>query len=260
MGRFRNAIVWTAGLAAALPFLLPAQVPPATLQQSLPPLEVPFVGCPANGQTGFVPAPQGAARRFPIPSSAAGALAYYKATHGPGVLAPRGWHCEGLFGSSAFNLFVSSRPLTRQGKFSDGWRVVGPAVQATRMNGGTMGRFAVAALIKRVFPAFRWFADELENGMRLMEEPFAPLPSGPYPHDTLVYRSDRTVEYTTPAFAEGLGTLSSLAARGGPIVGAVGVLPTQDTDAWRLALRLPPRLAHLRRFIVDIAESDASSW
>jgi hypothetical protein len=114
-------------------------------------------------------------------------------------------------------------------------------VQATLLYGGTSGRFFVAALVKRVFPAFRWYAAELENGLHLMEEPFDPLPSGPSPHDTLVFRSDRTVEYT-PAPAQCLGTLSRLS--------------NPDINAWRLALRLP----HPRRPIVEVAESDAATW
>jgi hypothetical protein len=237
-------------LAAALPCLLPAQLPPA---------EVPFVGCPTDGQLGLEPAPQGAPRRFPIPAAAARSLAYYQATHGPGILAPRGWHCHGVSGSYSLHVYVSPRPLGSELRGNDG-HLAGPAVQATLLDGGTSGRFAVAALVKRVLPAFRWYADELENGLRLMEEPFAPLPSGPYPQDTLVYRSDRTIEYSTPARAEGLGTLSRLSASGGPIVGAAGILSNPDINAWRLALRLPKRLAHLRRPIVDIAESDAATW
>ncbi|HUA18015.1 MAG TPA: hypothetical protein VMB25_04665, partial [Bryobacteraceae bacterium] len=53
---------------------------------------VPFVGCAADGQAGPVQAPKGHDREVRMGTRTAERLAYYKDT-GPGVLAPRGWHC-----------------------------------------------------------------------------------------------------------------------------------------------------------------------
>src|SRR5262245_10090325 len=60
---------------------------------------VPFVGCVSFGQVERLEAPRGTSLGLPISSKDARALAYYKSADGIGVLAPRGWYCEGVSGS-----------------------------------------------------------------------------------------------------------------------------------------------------------------
>ena len=76
---------------------------------------VPFVGCLSDGQLGTQPAPK--PRNTPVlASSVARQLAFYAASDGPGVLAPRGWHCFGVYGSNGSGLLVTPEELD-PGKF-----------------------------------------------------------------------------------------------------------------------------------------------
>ena len=56
-----------------------------------------------------------------ISPAAALRLAYYKAQYGPGVLAPRGWHCFSTYGSDGANLFVSPDAIDAKALFSPDW-------------------------------------------------------------------------------------------------------------------------------------------
>ena len=73
---------------------------------------VPFVGCPSDGQAGPVPAPRGKSKSVRIDAKAAQQLAYYESTQHFGVLAPRGWHCFGTYGSDGNSLFVSLEAIS----------------------------------------------------------------------------------------------------------------------------------------------------
>ena len=74
------------------------------------PSVIPFVGCESFGQIQKLEAPKGSGTSLSISSKDAPRLAYYKSADGIGVLAPRGWYCEGASGSSGSGLFVSPRP------------------------------------------------------------------------------------------------------------------------------------------------------
>ena len=65
---------------------------------------VPFVGCKSDGQVGPQDAPTGEPKTVTISPELAQMIAYYKASDGSGVLAPRGWYCFGTYGSSGSNL------------------------------------------------------------------------------------------------------------------------------------------------------------
>src|SRR5689334_17256314 len=54
-----------------------------------------------------VPAPDVLSEVPVVPEIVAGDLAHYVAASGPGVLAPRGWHCLGLHGSNGNQLVVT---------------------------------------------------------------------------------------------------------------------------------------------------------
>src|SRR5580698_5306558 len=123
---------------------------------------VPFVGCKSDGQAGPVDAPSGTSKAVPSSAGAAQRLAYYKAASAFGTLAPRGWYCFGTYGSAGASLYVSPEPIARAALFSADWTgFTGPAIQISLSDGGTSGRFQVARMIARVFPAHRAFADQV---------------------------------------------------------------------------------------------------
>ncbi|HEY0162991.1 MAG TPA: hypothetical protein VGB69_09960 [Edaphobacter sp.] len=181
-------------------------------------------------------------------------LAYYKAEHGPGVLAPRGWYCFGTYGSSGSSLFVSPSPLDSALLLSSkGKGFTSPVIQLTSEYGDTSGRFGVARVIARVFPKYRAFVKKvIAEGIVSSTE----FPAGPYPKDRLVYRSSEIVEYQTPAQMEGLGTHSRLLPSTLPISG-VAVLVGQEPDLLFLTSRLPSNMADLTAIILRQVEEDA---
>src|SRR5215471_420993 len=84
--------------------------------------------------------------------------------------------------------------------------------------GETSGRFEVAAIVARVFPAYSWFVKAvIDEGIL----PASDFPFGPFPNDKLTYRGKTIVEFQTPANTEGLGTASRLLKNNAPIDGAV---------------------------------------
>jgi len=213
---------------------------------------VPFVGCDSDGQAGPINAPT--APEIPVPANAeqAGKLAYYKAAEGLGALAPRDWYCFATYGSGGETLYITPQPIDRTNIFSKGPAGDGgPAVVVTYRFGGTSGRFSVAEVIAKVFPAHRPFAVEV---MKELDQSPA---FGPYPDDTLVYKSNELVEYRTPAQTEGLGTYWWLTKSTLPIQGAA-LLIGPETDVALLAVRLPPDLNGLTRTIVDQFEAEAA--
>ncbi len=91
-------------------------------------------------------------------------------------------------------------------------------MEVNNINGENSGRNDLAELIARVFPAYRSFA-------RRVWDFDSPLPSGPYPKDTLTYRGNVIVEYITPARTEGLGNFNSWLGKNDlPIAGAAILL------------------------------------
>jgi hypothetical protein len=215
---------------------------------------VPFVGCEADGQTGPLKAPGGKSVQVLISADAASRLAYYKSEEGLGVLAPRGWHCFGVYGSNGYSLYVSPERITATEVFSSNWKgFAGPAIELAAQNGDTSGRFTVARVIARVFPERKPFVE------RVIAEGVAPadsFPPGPYPADKLTYRSNQMVEYATPANADGLGTDSRLIKSTQPISG-VAILVGETPDLVHLAVRLSPDLSDLASSIIQQLEGDA---
>jgi len=219
--------------------------------------QVPFVGCKADGQAGPLEAPSGKNKTVPITPELAQELAYDKAEQGPGVLAPRGWNCFETYGSNGGTLYVTPQPINSELVFSDKWKGLdGPAVQLSVASGGTSGRFEVAEIIARVFPAHRAFVRSvIAEGI----EPASSFPYGPYPTDKLAYKSKNIVEYETPPNTDGLGTNSMLQKNGNPISG-VAILAGADTDLIHLSMRLPANLALLKATIIQQVEQDATQY
>jgi hypothetical protein len=111
---------------------------------------VAFVGCVSDGQTGPLPAPSGRPVALPDTSGPASEIAYYRAEHGPGVFAPRGWHCRGWYGSSGDGLLVAPEAVDMGQAVVP--RIAGPGVEMSESFGGTSGRFGVAVLAATLFP------------------------------------------------------------------------------------------------------------
>jgi hypothetical protein len=219
-----------------------------------PAVSVPFVGCKSDGQIGPQEAPSGTTRSVPITQKTAQSLAYYEIGSGTAVLAPRGWCCFGTYGSGGESLSISPEPIDSAGIFStksSGFS--GSAIEVSRRYGDTSGRFDVARIIARVFPAYKSTAYKFLEGF---DSATNSLAFGPYPRDALTYNSNRVVEYKTPAQTEGLGTQSWLKMNGRPIEG-VAMLVGQTPDLLLLSVRLPPGLNGLTAVIVHQVERDA---
>ena len=181
--QFVSARVFTGGigglsLTLCAPSLLTAQVKAAGAKLPTA-VSVPFVGCESDGQVGPLDAPASKHQNVSVTSRAAQRLAFYKAETGFGVLAPRGWYCFGVYGSGGDAIYVSPQPISWSEFFSPNWKgLMGPAVRFGRSYGETSGRFTVAEIIARVFPAHKAF---VAGVAALFDEPGSEYPSGPYP-------------------------------------------------------------------------------
>lgn len=207
---------------------------------------VPFVGCASDGQMGPGAAPIKPSVTPTVPKAAASQLAYYGSMY-LGVLAPKGWHCFSLSGSGGDSLFVTPESHNAKDLLDGKTKLKGPAVELLRINGGTSGRFEVAAVVARLFPSKNDFVQQVIDEGLVENEAF---PSGPYPDDKLVRWGDTRVDFVTPANHGGMGTYDKMAINGQPISGIVILLPDQDMNLVKLDVRLPPETRHLRQAII----------
>jgi hypothetical protein len=218
---------------------------------------VPFVGCAQDGQTGPTPAPSGPPRAVQMSAPAAARLAFYSASPPNGVLAPRGWSCFGTYGSSGATLYLAPSPIQSNDAMAAAWAAgAGPAIQASWSAGDTSGRFEVAQVIARVFPAHQSFVQSvIGEGI----EPASSFPQGPVATDKVTTKSDAVVEYETPANVQGLGTSASrLTPSADPIDGAA-VLTGATPDLAFLAARLTADTRDLTPLIVQQFEADSAA-
>jgi hypothetical protein len=253
----RNAFVFVFFVICAHHSVLSQVTAPAKSSAALR-SSVPFVGCKSDGQVGPLKAPTGKSKELSIATDLARQVAYYQAEHGSGVLVPRGWNCFGTYGSNGSNLYVSPQPINVAMLFSDKWTgFTGPAIQLSEEIGGTSGRFGVAAIIARVFPAYKKFASQvIAENLR----PASDFPSGPHPQDKLLYKAKNIVEFETPANSSGLETDSRLKKSATPIRGVILLLEEEEgliTSSLSLSVRLPPNLANLTSAIIQQTEQDA---
>lgn len=167
----------------------------ASAMGQTPARSLPFVGCTSYGQAEEIGAPKGVSVKRPLSQHDAGNLAYYKSAE-IGLVAPKGWKCEGYSDSSGWGLFLSPEPIEGEPRWPN---FKGPAIDLRRIsreNG--FGHSRIAEAVSRLFPTFRTWA------ARSMEGFDTPLPCGPYPTDRLRYRSPRVVEFETPPQTKGL--------------------------------------------------------
>jgi len=212
---------------------------------------VPFVGCSSDGQAGSVDAPKGSAVVLAISAREAEQLAYYKSAMTTGALAPRGWHCAATYGSGGDALYIVPEPIDPRNMFSsERPKISGPAIGVSRRYGDTSGRFEVAEIISRMFPAYRSFAANVAAAFDL-----PPFPARPYPMDTIRYKGKTLAEYRTPPQTEGLGTYSWLGKNDRAISGAA-MLVGPAPDLLLIAVRLPDSLQSLAPIIVARFEHD----
>jgi hypothetical protein len=160
-----------------------------------------------------------------------------------------------LWISSGYSVLVSPTPIHRANLWPDRWKgFAGPVIVLSHIFGSTSGRFEVARVIARVFPAHRAFVTSVvEAGFGQAASSF---PRGPYPNDALNYQSKSVVEYTTPSETVGLGTQQWVSKSASPIKG-VAILTGHPLNLTLLSVRLPNALSELAPVIVRQVERDA---
>ncbi len=226
-------------------------------------ISVPYIGCPGDGQTGPYTAAKGSPKLVDLPPAIAEQLAWYEyngdAGH-IGSLGPRGWNCFVTIGSNGETLYIAPEVLDSAKLLEHrNWKgFTGPAIQLSGSDGGTSGRFEVAKVVARVFPAHRGYA------RKIIAEGFGPASDyhfGPFPSDHLTYRGKNLVEFITPAHRTGLGTMSWLLPSDQPITGfaLLTIGPNIDTELLHLSFRLPHSLSFLSVILIQQAEANASS-
>ena len=97
-----------------------------------------------------------------------------------GVFAPRGWHCEVLYGSGSSHLRVT--PTARDAPYFPIAKIRGSVVELEYAFGGFSGRFTVAVYASRLFP--RTAACSIEHVQQEGLEPALDFERGPYPYDS----------------------------------------------------------------------------
>jgi hypothetical protein len=214
---------------------------------SLGTARVPFVGCASDGQIGPIAAPRDNGTAPAVSRFEAKDLAYY-ASDDIGVLAPRGWYCLGLIGSTGSMLIVTPERHSAQDLLEAKKPFSGPVVQIALRNGGTSGRFEVAQVAARLFPDQSAFVNRIAAEGTMPKSEF---PVGPYPQDAVRRIRGRTVEFETPPRQQGMGTSSGIAANDDPIVGLAIMPVDQDNSLVLVKVRLG---LHSRRLIGSILE------
>jgi len=223
---------------------------------------VPYIGCPADGQTVPYVAAKGSPKSVSLPSATADQLAWYEFNGDAGhfgTLGPRGWNCFVTIGSNGLTLYIAPEVLdsTKLLEHKNWKGFTGPAIQLSESDGGTSGRFEVAKMVARVFPAHSDYA------RKIIAEGFgsaSDYPFGPFRSDHLTYKGRNLVEFITPAHRNGLGTMSWLLPSDQPITGfaLLTIGPDIDTELLHLSFRLPPTLSHLGATLTQQAEAEAS--
>lgn len=243
-------------MRTAIAIVLFAGTVPGAVHDPLHPVS--FVGCPADGQVGPIPAPKNG-RSLALPPRNATKLAYYADGNGFGVLGPRGWHCVELYGSSGRLLIVTPERHAADEFFGEKPADIrGPAVQISVSTGGTSGRNEVAEGIARYFPSHRAFLQQVINQDREVGYSVEPLSNGPDASDIIRRRSQSLVQFTTPAGKKGEGTRSRLLPGNLPIDGFVAIVgPAGEPDLISVQARLPANLRSLAPIILSNAEANA---
>ena len=245
----RSAIVTV--LTIWLPSLATGQILSQEQGRELPNVRVPFVPCKSDGQIGPIEAPKEIEKVIKIDPRAAQTLAYYQSAVAPGILAPRGWFCFGVYGSSGSAFFVRPEPIDENNPFPLS-NITGRVVMIADIEGAGSGRVEVAQVIARVFPKHIGFVQRVID---LFDFVASEITYGPYPTDKLTYRSDDVVEFVTPPNSRGLGIMNLVKPSNDSIEG-VAILYGPSPDLRLLTVRLPPELQSLSSQIIQQVERE----
>lgn len=214
---------------------------------------VPVVDCPFGGQEGQENPPMPKSRILKTSHEMASRLASYELGGGPRVLAPRGWHCFGTRGSGGEDLLVSPRQPKFEDLVAHLWS--GPSIEIIHRYGGTAGRFSVAEIIARVFPAYRGFSVRVQKEFPGTDH----FVFHPYPKDALTYTGDSIVDFETPPETEGLGTWGTFKPDSLPIKGAA-LLFGPEHDLLFVSVRLQSPQSDLAQTIIEEAKRSPQKY
>lgn len=228
-----------AAIIALSAFVTVAAAANASLAGPVPMAGVAFVSCSSDGQLGPQEGIRDIGPAHQAPKAIASELAYY-ASSDLAVLAPKGWHCFGLYGSNGATLIVTPEIHGSADLLVAPKPLTGPAVEVSFSWSSTAGRSEVAKVIARLFPSKRKYVDDV---IAAGTEPKENFPFGPYPGDTVTHRSSTDVMFVTPAGTDGMGTASRLAKNGDPISGEARLSP--ENDATVIDVRLPKAMLQL---------------
>jgi hypothetical protein len=219
--------------------------------EDAPTAQVPFVGCPGIGGADpqLWPVPKGAPKVLPSPPTVPAArIAYYRADAGPGVFAPRGWHCQAWGGASgSFIIVTPSTPPAVIPRES----VKSPGVIGIESYGGSSGRFDIAEVSARLFP------DVMADFIARVKAEGFPSPDfskiHPFSEDQYTYLTRRLVKFTTPAQHEGIGT-GIFVPSTDPVRGVVSLSPGggRYPDLLQFDIRLSSSDDQLTRALIDL--------
>ena len=232
------ALAWSiAGSGAVSTAAAPAQARAST------------INCVGNDQVDSSQTQKGASVPIPVEQSVADQLAYYKAEHGSGIFAPRGWYCRAWNGSNGSFLAVTPKPIPPPYFPLPG--IGGPAVTIATWDGESSGRVRVAVVAAQLFSVVgSEFVARVRQEHLISDSAFDP---GSDPDDQLQYLSDRFVEYTTPANRTGLGTDGMLDMSNLPIRGLTILNLVDDANSLiEVRVRLPPNLSSLAEPILTV--------
>lgn len=212
----------------------------------------PTVNCAGNDEVDSSQAQKGASVPVPVAQAIADQISYYKAEHGTGIFAPRGWYCRSWNGSNGSFLAVTPKPIPPP--YFPLPSIGGPAVTIATWDGESSGRVRVAVVASQLFSvAGSDYVASVRQEHLIADSAFQPES---HPEDQLQYLSDRFVEYTTPANREGLGTdgmldMSNLPVRGLTILNLVA----EANSLIEVRVRLPPNLNSLTEPILTVETS-----
>jgi hypothetical protein len=240
----------------------------ALLASPAPAARVSAVAC-QNAREPPTAAPAGASVSADVPAPLATAIAYYfDAPRRGAAFAPAGWVCISNLFPDVYDIQIvpefgalvglSDTPL---------WQQPMVAEQLLSAAGDLPERLSFYALGLSLFPrqfpggADKWLAAPLRAAGHPVDAAAirAMLPVGP--HDVITRKSDRLVEFVTPAGAQGLGTTgagASFTAPVDPVYGVAGLIHLADdgdTIVEIFEFRLPERMAMMRRPLMTLAEA-----
>lgn len=206
------------------------------------------MGCPSEGQAGPFDPPKGSPKAVALPAALAEQIAYYVGEQSQGVFAPRGWHCQVIYGSSGSTLVVTPAVVDTSQLYPS--KVRGPAVELEGANSGS-GRFQVAAFATLLFPtaAAEFIKDVGDVDPTPLRDELSRLP---HAHDLIAPESRNVGKFTTPPNVRGLGTTCSLAPDGDAIH---GIAVFEDGYLSVLRVRLGRHMEDVEAAILGLNEA-----